>query len=94
MCCLHNIIIFILSNLKRINLICFAEMDTCVVCNLSEIIFADSFITTIPTFEIFVIIIIIIIIIAIVMIIKGIGDAGSTADIRMLWSAMVCLGLL
>ena len=25
---------------------------------------------------------------------KGIGDAGSTADIRMLWSAMVCLGLL
>ena len=27
---------------------------------------------------------------------KGIGDAGSTADIRMLWplSALVCLGLL
>ena len=25
---------------------------------------------------------------------KGIGDAGSSADIRMLWSAMVCLGLL
>ena len=25
---------------------------------------------------------------------KGIGDAGSTADFRMLWSAMVCLGLL
>ena len=25
---------------------------------------------------------------------KGIRDAGSTADIRMLWSAMVCLGLL
>ena len=25
---------------------------------------------------------------------KGIGDAGSTADIRMLWSAIVCLGLL
>ena len=25
---------------------------------------------------------------------KGIGDAGSTADFRMLWSAMVCLCLL
>ena len=25
---------------------------------------------------------------------KGIGDAGSTADLRMLWSAIVCLGLL
>ena len=25
--------------------------------------------------------------------IKGIGDAGSTADLRMLWSAIVCLGL-
>ena len=25
---------------------------------------------------------------------KGIGDAGSTADFRILWSAMVCLGLL
>ena len=25
---------------------------------------------------------------------KGIGDAGSTADIRMLWSAIVCVGLL
>ena len=25
---------------------------------------------------------------------KGIGDAGSTADIGMLWSAIVCLGLL
>ena len=25
---------------------------------------------------------------------KGIGDAGSTADFRMLWSAIVCLGLL
>ena len=25
---------------------------------------------------------------------KGIGDAGSTADIRMLCSAIVCLGLL
>ena len=25
---------------------------------------------------------------------KGIGDAGNTADFRMLWSAMVCLGLL
>ena len=25
---------------------------------------------------------------------KGIGDAGSTADFRMLWSAMVCFGLL
>ena len=25
---------------------------------------------------------------------EGIGDAGSTADFRMLWSAMVCLGLL
>ena len=25
---------------------------------------------------------------------KGIGDAGSTADIRMPWSAIVCLGLL
>ena len=25
---------------------------------------------------------------------KGIGDIGSTADIRMLWSAIVCLGLL
>ena len=25
---------------------------------------------------------------------KGIGDDGSTADIRMIWSAMVCLGLL
>ena len=25
---------------------------------------------------------------------KGIGDAGSTADIIMLWSAIVCLGLL
>ena len=25
---------------------------------------------------------------------KGIGDAGSTADFRMLWSAMVCVGLL
>ena len=24
---------------------------------------------------------------------KGIGDAGSTADIRMLWSAMVCYSL-
>ena len=24
---------------------------------------------------------------------KGIGDAGSTADLRMLWSAIVCLGL-
>ena len=24
---------------------------------------------------------------------KGIGDAGSTADFRMLWSAIVCLGL-
>ena len=31
-----------------------------------------------------------------VMINKGIRDAGSTADIRMLWpwSALVCLGLL
>ena len=26
--------------------------------------------------------------------IKGIGDAGSTADNRMLWSTVVCLGLL
>ena len=26
--------------------------------------------------------------------IKGVGDAGSTAEFRMLWSAMVCLGLL
>ena len=25
---------------------------------------------------------------------KGIGDAGSTADIRILWSAIVCLSLL
>ena len=25
---------------------------------------------------------------------KGIRDAGSTADFRMLWSAMVCVGLL
>ena len=25
---------------------------------------------------------------------KGIGDAGSTADIGILWSAIVCLGLL
>ena len=25
---------------------------------------------------------------------KGIRDAGSTADLRMLWSAIVCLGLL
>ena len=25
---------------------------------------------------------------------KGIGDAGSTADIGTLWSAIVCLGLL
>ena len=25
---------------------------------------------------------------------KRIGDAGSTADLRMLWSAIVCLGLL
>ena len=25
---------------------------------------------------------------------KGIRDAGSTADFRMLWSAMVCFGLL
>ena len=25
---------------------------------------------------------------------KGIGDADSTADFRMLWSAIVCLGLL
>ena len=25
---------------------------------------------------------------------KGIGDAGSTADLRMLWSAIVCLSLL
>ena len=25
---------------------------------------------------------------------KGIGDAGSTADLRMLWIAIVCLGLL
>ena len=25
---------------------------------------------------------------------KGIGDAGSTADLRMPWSAIVCLGLL
>ena len=25
---------------------------------------------------------------------KGIGDAGSTADLRMVWSAIVCLGLL
>ena len=25
---------------------------------------------------------------------KGIGDAGSTADLRMLWSAIVRLGLL
>ena len=25
---------------------------------------------------------------------KGIGDAGSTADLRMLWSAIVCLGVL
>ena len=25
---------------------------------------------------------------------KVIGDAGSTADLRMLWSAIVCLGLL
>ena len=25
---------------------------------------------------------------------KGIGDAGSTADFRMLWSAMVCPGLI
>ena len=25
---------------------------------------------------------------------KGIGDASSTADFRMLWSAIVCLGLL
>ena len=24
---------------------------------------------------------------------KGIGDAGSTADFRMPWSAIVCLGL-
>ena len=24
---------------------------------------------------------------------KGIGDAGSTTDLRMLWSAIVCLGL-
>ena len=24
---------------------------------------------------------------------KGIGDAGSTADLRMLWSAIVCLEL-
>ena len=24
---------------------------------------------------------------------KGIGDAGSTADLRMLWFAKVCLGL-
>ena len=24
---------------------------------------------------------------------KGIGDAGSTAYLRMLWSAIVCLGL-
>ena len=24
---------------------------------------------------------------------KGIGDAGSTADLRILWSAIVCLGL-
>ena len=24
---------------------------------------------------------------------KGIGDAGSTADFTMLWSAIVCLGL-
>ena len=24
---------------------------------------------------------------------KGIGDAGSTADLRMLWSAINCLGL-
>ena len=24
---------------------------------------------------------------------KGIGDAGSTADFRMLWSAIVCFGL-
>ena len=24
---------------------------------------------------------------------KGIGDAGSTADMKMLWSAIVCLGL-
>ena len=24
---------------------------------------------------------------------KGIGDGGSTADIGMLWSAIVCLGL-
>ena len=24
---------------------------------------------------------------------KGIADAGSTADLRMLWSAIVCLGL-
>ena len=26
--------------------------------------------------------------------IKGIGDAGSIADLRMLWSAIFCLGLL
>ena len=25
---------------------------------------------------------------------KGIGDAGSTAEMRMLWSDIVCLGLL
>ena len=25
---------------------------------------------------------------------KGIGDAGSTADLRMLCTAIVCLGLL
>ena len=25
---------------------------------------------------------------------KGIADAGSTADFRILWSAIVCLGLL
>ena len=25
---------------------------------------------------------------------KGIGDAGSTVDLRMLWIAIVCIGLL
>ena len=28
-----------------------------------------------------------------VLVNKDIGDAGSTADLRMLWSAIVCLGL-